>query len=208
MTSQVKPGPLARASQQASFYNLTVDDLHTHYVLAGPTSLLVHNCGVGSRQSGGCRTPPWGKYVGAAAGLPPLSRFEVGGVDPLVELGDPEGVAIGGGDAAGFGPGGSVGVEGEVDDLFVASALISAVTLHGLLSPVSGSVAMAVSPMTTSLMGLRVPSAISTGVSPVKLFGSAQLPSLGPSLPSSMAPKPSPSMPDRKPMAAYRPGPS
>ncbi|MCX5294159.1 polymorphic toxin-type HINT domain-containing protein [Streptomyces sp. NBC_00183] len=36
-------------TQPASVYNLTVDDLHTYYVLAGTTSLLVHNagCGVG-----------------------------------------------------------------------------------------------------------------------------------------------------------------
>ncbi|MGW2722394.1 RHS repeat-associated core domain-containing protein [Streptomyces sp. NPDC001492] len=36
-------------TQQASVYNLTVDDLHTYYVLAGTTSLLVHNCGGGYR---------------------------------------------------------------------------------------------------------------------------------------------------------------
>nr|WP_218159039.1 HINT domain-containing protein [Streptomyces sp. yr375] len=28
-------------------YNLTVDDLHTYYVLAGNTSVLVHNSGPG-----------------------------------------------------------------------------------------------------------------------------------------------------------------
>ncbi|MFI1886661.1 polymorphic toxin-type HINT domain-containing protein [Streptomyces jumonjinensis] len=31
-------------SQQARTYNLTVDDLHTYYVLAGATPILVHNC--------------------------------------------------------------------------------------------------------------------------------------------------------------------
>lgn len=30
-----------------SAYNLTVDDLHTYYVLAGPVPVLVHNCGTG-----------------------------------------------------------------------------------------------------------------------------------------------------------------
>ncbi|MGW5582283.1 polymorphic toxin-type HINT domain-containing protein, partial [Micromonospora chokoriensis] len=31
-------------SEPAQVYNLTVDDVHTYYVLAGDTSLLVHNC--------------------------------------------------------------------------------------------------------------------------------------------------------------------
>ncbi|MGW3124577.1 hypothetical protein ACWDBW_47065 [Streptomyces sp. NPDC001107] len=36
-------------TQQASVYNLTVDELRTYYVLAGTTSLLVHNYGGGYR---------------------------------------------------------------------------------------------------------------------------------------------------------------
>ncbi|MFF0074354.1 polymorphic toxin-type HINT domain-containing protein [Streptomyces sp. NPDC005494] len=32
-------------AQQATVYNLTVSDLHTYYVVAGPASVLVHNCG-------------------------------------------------------------------------------------------------------------------------------------------------------------------
>ncbi len=32
-------------TQATSVYNLTVDDLHTYYVLAGTTPVLVHNCG-------------------------------------------------------------------------------------------------------------------------------------------------------------------
>ncbi|MFE3470853.1 polymorphic toxin-type HINT domain-containing protein [Streptomyces bacillaris] len=33
-------------TERARTYNLTVDDLHTYYVLAGGTPVLVHNCGV------------------------------------------------------------------------------------------------------------------------------------------------------------------
>ncbi|MGA5343930.1 polymorphic toxin-type HINT domain-containing protein [Streptomyces variabilis] len=32
-------------TQSTAVYNLTVDDLHTYYVLAGTTPVLVHNCG-------------------------------------------------------------------------------------------------------------------------------------------------------------------
>ncbi|MET9847868.1 polymorphic toxin-type HINT domain-containing protein [Streptomyces ossamyceticus] len=35
-------------SRQATTYNLTVNDLHTYYVLAGQTPVLVHNCGSGN----------------------------------------------------------------------------------------------------------------------------------------------------------------
>ncbi|MEV3875101.1 polymorphic toxin-type HINT domain-containing protein [Streptomyces sp. NPDC049906] len=42
-------------TQHAKTYNLTVDDLHTYYVLAGATPVLVHNsgpwCGVGSAEA-------------------------------------------------------------------------------------------------------------------------------------------------------------
>ncbi|WP_405895230.1 polymorphic toxin-type HINT domain-containing protein (plasmid) [Streptomyces sp. NBC_01527] len=34
-----------RRTDQAAVHNLTVDDLHTYYVLAGTTPVLVHNCG-------------------------------------------------------------------------------------------------------------------------------------------------------------------
>ncbi|MGA3565240.1 polymorphic toxin-type HINT domain-containing protein [Micromonosporaceae bacterium DT59] len=34
-----------RSSQTAQVYNLTVDDIHTYYVIAGNTPVLVHNCG-------------------------------------------------------------------------------------------------------------------------------------------------------------------
>ncbi|MCF6524446.1 hypothetical protein HOY81_15315 [Streptomyces sp. JJ36] len=36
---------VARWTQQATVHNLTVTDLHTYYVLAGATPVLVHNCG-------------------------------------------------------------------------------------------------------------------------------------------------------------------
>ncbi|MFD5937270.1 polymorphic toxin-type HINT domain-containing protein, partial [Streptomyces sp. NPDC060333] len=35
-------------TERIRVHNLTVDDLHTYYVLAGATPVLVHNCGVGS----------------------------------------------------------------------------------------------------------------------------------------------------------------
>ncbi|MFD5552232.1 HYD1 signature containing ADP-ribosyltransferase family protein [Streptomyces sp. NPDC127068] len=38
---------IKRWTQQAAVYNLTVADLHTYYVLAGATPVLVHNCGDG-----------------------------------------------------------------------------------------------------------------------------------------------------------------
>ncbi|MFE7245168.1 polymorphic toxin-type HINT domain-containing protein [Streptomyces sp. NPDC057580] len=34
-------------TQPTKVYNLTVNDLHTYYVLAGATPILVHNCGTG-----------------------------------------------------------------------------------------------------------------------------------------------------------------
>ncbi|WIN00109.1 polymorphic toxin-type HINT domain-containing protein [Actinoplanes oblitus] len=36
-------------TQHTQVYNLTVDDLHTYYVLAGKTAALVHNCGFSDR---------------------------------------------------------------------------------------------------------------------------------------------------------------
>ncbi|MFB7031799.1 MULTISPECIES: RHS repeat-associated core domain-containing protein [unclassified Streptomyces] len=36
---------IARWTQQAKVHNLTVNNLHTYYVLAGATPVLVHNCG-------------------------------------------------------------------------------------------------------------------------------------------------------------------
>ncbi|MGW1563053.1 Hint domain-containing protein [Streptomyces sp. NPDC002144] len=37
---------LRRHTEHTTVYNLTVDRLHTYYVIAGTTSVLVHNCGV------------------------------------------------------------------------------------------------------------------------------------------------------------------
>jgi RHS repeat-associated protein len=37
---------LRRHTEHTAVYNLTVDRLHTYYVIAGTTSVLVHNCGV------------------------------------------------------------------------------------------------------------------------------------------------------------------
>ncbi|MCM2392740.1 RHS repeat-associated core domain-containing protein [Streptomyces albipurpureus] len=38
---------ISHGIQRQTVYNLTVDDLHTYYVLAGAASVLVHNCGNG-----------------------------------------------------------------------------------------------------------------------------------------------------------------
>ncbi|WP_066945774.1 ricin-type beta-trefoil lectin domain protein [Streptomyces lushanensis] len=40
-------------TQKATVHNLTVSDLHTYYVVAGATSVLVHNCGTGPRDGAG-----------------------------------------------------------------------------------------------------------------------------------------------------------
>ncbi|WP_345691177.1 polymorphic toxin-type HINT domain-containing protein [Streptomyces coeruleoprunus] len=50
-------------SKRARTYNLTVDDLHTYYVLAGQTPVLVHNCNValGQKAEG---TYEWAEKLG------------------------------------------------------------------------------------------------------------------------------------------------
>ncbi|WP_371579310.1 polymorphic toxin-type HINT domain-containing protein [Streptomyces sp. NBC_01314] len=44
-----------RWTQQATVHNLTVADLHTYYVLAGETPVLVHNCNTGGLSLAGAR---------------------------------------------------------------------------------------------------------------------------------------------------------
>ncbi|MEU1118401.1 MULTISPECIES: polymorphic toxin-type HINT domain-containing protein [unclassified Streptomyces] len=46
---------VARWTQTAGVYNLTVSDLHTYYVLAGETPVLVHNCNTGGLSLSGAR---------------------------------------------------------------------------------------------------------------------------------------------------------
>ncbi|MFD7258420.1 polymorphic toxin-type HINT domain-containing protein [Streptomyces sp. NPDC059874] len=43
--TRVQVTAVKRWTQQAKVHNLTVDDIHTYYVLAGATPVLVHNCG-------------------------------------------------------------------------------------------------------------------------------------------------------------------
>ncbi|MET9622766.1 polymorphic toxin-type HINT domain-containing protein [Streptomyces sp. NPDC006464] len=43
---------IKRWTQRATVHNLTVSDLHTYYVLAGATPVLVHNCNVGGVADG------------------------------------------------------------------------------------------------------------------------------------------------------------
>ncbi|MGW5003475.1 polymorphic toxin-type HINT domain-containing protein [Streptomyces hydrogenans] len=55
-------------TKHARTYNLTVDDLHTYYVLAGETPVLVHNSGVGSDPTSFSNlipedTPEWFKPI-------------------------------------------------------------------------------------------------------------------------------------------------
>ncbi|MFB9367223.1 RHS repeat-associated core domain-containing protein [Kitasatospora albolonga] len=45
--TKVQIGSIRRFTQQQRVRNLTVSDLHTYYVLAGDSPLLVHNCNVG-----------------------------------------------------------------------------------------------------------------------------------------------------------------
>ncbi|MFF2845091.1 putative toxin [Streptomyces sp. NPDC058001] len=49
--TRVQVAALTRWTQQATVYNLTVAELHTYYVLAGLTPVLVHNAGGGGRNS-------------------------------------------------------------------------------------------------------------------------------------------------------------
>lgn len=49
--SYVQVGAVRRYAGHRSTYDLTVDGIHTYYVVAGGTPLLVHNCGVTMTQS-------------------------------------------------------------------------------------------------------------------------------------------------------------
>ncbi|MFJ1599219.1 polymorphic toxin-type HINT domain-containing protein [Streptomyces sp. NPDC088261] len=51
--SGVQVTALHRWTRPATVYNLTVADLHTYYVLAGATPVLVHNCGGSLYEAGG-----------------------------------------------------------------------------------------------------------------------------------------------------------
>ena len=41
----VQTTAITRWTQGAQVHNLTIDDIHTYYVIVGTTPLLVHNCG-------------------------------------------------------------------------------------------------------------------------------------------------------------------
>jgi hypothetical protein len=60
VSAQTVPG-------QAVRYNLTVDVLHTYYVLAGATAVLVHNCPTGGGGTGGAAENPAAAGGGGAA---------------------------------------------------------------------------------------------------------------------------------------------
>jgi hypothetical protein len=47
-------GGVRRYQAVARVYNLTVNGVHTYYVLAGATPVLVHNCGVGQAKGSAC----------------------------------------------------------------------------------------------------------------------------------------------------------
>ncbi|MFE1557576.1 ricin-type beta-trefoil lectin domain protein [Streptomyces sp. NPDC058734] len=59
--THVQVSALKRWTTQATVHNLTVADLHTYYVLAGTTPILVHNCG-------GSFTIPGKKWVNSYGG--------------------------------------------------------------------------------------------------------------------------------------------
>ncbi|WP_327234756.1 polymorphic toxin-type HINT domain-containing protein [Streptomyces sp. NBC_01317] len=51
--ARVQITALERQTRPATVYNLTIADLHTYYVLAGATPVLVHNCGGSLYEAGG-----------------------------------------------------------------------------------------------------------------------------------------------------------
>ncbi|WP_203671742.1 RHS repeat-associated core domain-containing protein [Catellatospora methionotrophica] len=51
--SLVRIAAVATYGARAEVHNLTVTDIHTYYVMAGATPVLVHNCGVGRQLLGG-----------------------------------------------------------------------------------------------------------------------------------------------------------
>ncbi|WP_422772346.1 polymorphic toxin-type HINT domain-containing protein [Plantactinospora sp. WMMC1484] len=55
---------IKRWTEKVRVYNLTVEDIHTYYALAGETSILVHNCGISL-----FRSPHLGEKADAASGL-------------------------------------------------------------------------------------------------------------------------------------------
>ncbi|MEU0671283.1 polymorphic toxin-type HINT domain-containing protein [Streptomyces sp. NPDC006172] len=63
--THVQVAAVRRWTQQATVYNLTVADIHTYYVLAGATPVLVHNCG----ETVLYRSPAEGKRASEARGL-------------------------------------------------------------------------------------------------------------------------------------------
>jgi hypothetical protein len=61
----------------------------------------------------------YGGYLdpGAGAGLEPGAGLQGGGWEPLAELGEPEGVAVGGSEVVGGGAVGAVDVDGDLDEV-------------------------------------------------------------------------------------------
>jgi hypothetical protein len=57
---------------------------------------------------------------GAGGGLQPLAGLQVGGVDPAVRFGGPEGVVVGCYEGAGVVSVGAVGVDGDADEVLLA----------------------------------------------------------------------------------------
>ncbi|MER6622371.1 polymorphic toxin-type HINT domain-containing protein [Streptomyces sp. NPDC000931] len=56
--TRVQVSAVKRWTQQARVYNLTVADIHTYYVVAGASSVLVHNCGVDPQSAPGGKNGP------------------------------------------------------------------------------------------------------------------------------------------------------
>ncbi|MFE2540979.1 polymorphic toxin-type HINT domain-containing protein [Actinacidiphila glaucinigra] len=69
-------------------YNLTVEDLHTYYVLAGTTPVLVHNCGPKLY-----RSPHKGNKAAEERGMDPANHPDHGRHAGTAYIGESEGVA-------------------------------------------------------------------------------------------------------------------
>ncbi|MEV6143643.1 polymorphic toxin-type HINT domain-containing protein [Streptomyces sp. NPDC051992] len=82
-------------AQSTKVYNLTVDDLHTYYVLAGVTAVLVHNCGNGAVSNSKPDDLPFEQMAAdfegvsaMAAGSPEFSQAVAGGGRYLWTVGE------------------------------------------------------------------------------------------------------------------------
>ncbi|MES9508502.1 polymorphic toxin-type HINT domain-containing protein [Streptomyces sp. NPDC000609] len=72
-------------AQSTKVYNLTVDDLHTYYVLAGVSPVLVHNCGVADAVHAEAEAVA---HLGGSQRPQVMEALQVPGHAPVVARGD------------------------------------------------------------------------------------------------------------------------